>query len=253
MPELTGRSGEASGELGAAGAFFGTAGSTYFPIPIAELAEQVRVLEEKGGVFRRANGVAKRLLDIVLAGIALIALGPFLVAVAILIRLDSPGPALFTQERWGRGLKKVRVFKFRSMYRDRCDISGVRQTEPGDARITRFGQFIRKTNIDELPQLLNVIRGDLSLVGPRCHPIGMYAGGLPFEELVPEYHHRHVVRPGITGWAQVNGYRGPTTDPRKAIGRIEHDLFYVVRSNVFFDIRIIILTIVREIGGGTGS
>jgi lipopolysaccharide/colanic/teichoic acid biosynthesis glycosyltransferase len=124
---------------------------------------------------------AKRALDIGISALALLILLPFLLVVALLIKLDSPGPVLFKQERWGMGCGKIRVFKFRSMRTDRCDVSGVNQTVRDDPRVTRLGAIMRRTNIDELPQLLNVLKGDMSLVGPRCHAVGMLAAGMPYE------------------------------------------------------------------------
>ena len=138
------------------------------------------------------------------------------------------------------------------MYVDECDISGVAQVVEGDPRITRMGRFIRRTNIDELPQLINVIKGDLSLVGPRCHPIGMLAAGVLYEELAPEYHHRHLMRPGITGLAQVRGFRGPTNEPAPAIGRLACDLEYIAEFSTLNDLKILLLTVLREIADCTG-
>lgn len=195
---------------------------------------------------------AKRALDIAAAGSALIILLPLFLAVALLIRLDSPGPVLFTQVRWGKDCRKIRVFKFRSMRTDLCDATGVQQTVKGDPRITRIGAILRKTNIDELPQLLNVLFGDMSLVGPRCHAIGMQAAGMLYEELVPEYHLRHQVRPGMTGLAQVRGLRGPTDRPGKSRARIACDLHYVQNFSFWLDLKIIFGTIITELRGGKG-
>jgi polysaccharide biosynthesis protein PslA len=121
-----------------------------------------------------------------------------------------------------------------------------------DPRVTRVGAFLRRSNIDELPQLLNVLKGDMSVVGPRCHAIGMRAGGMLYEELVPEYHHRHAMRPGITGLAQMRGLRGPTDRPAKARARIASDLHYVENFSLLMDIRIIIGTLISELNGGKG-
>ena len=196
--------------------------------------------------------VLKRIMDLVLGLLALVLLAPLLIATAIIIRLTSNGPALFRQNRDGLNGKVISVYKFRSMYADRGDASGVQQTQNGDSRITPIGRFIRKTSIDELPQLLNVIRGDMSLIGPRPHPIGMLAGGGPYDVLVPYYHARHVMKPGISGWAQANGLRGPTVDAEAARARIDHDVAYIQNFTVLLDIRIMIQTVLREFVTGSG-
>lgn len=201
----------------------------------------------------RMNLLLKRVLDIVCASAALLLLSPLLLLTAVLIRLESSGGALFIQERWGKGMKKIRVYKFRSMFLDKCDVSGVQQTVHGDARVTKVGSFIRRFNIDELPQLLNVIAGDLSLVGPRCHAIGMKAAGVLYEDLVPQYHTRHLVKPGITGLSQSRGLRGPTIDAGLAIMRIENDLRYIEDLSVWSDVKIILHTAKNEIWRGSGS
>jgi Sugar transferases involved in lipopolysaccharide synthesis len=201
---------------------------------------------------RSRHFLAKRVFDIVFSSIALAALSPLFFIVALLIKLESPGPVLFSQARWGQNGTKIRVFKFRSMRSDLCDVTGVMQTISGDPRVTRIGQIIRKTNVDELPQLFNVLRGDMSLVGPRCHPVGMLAAGVPYEVLVPNYHDRHEVKPGITGLAQVRGLRGPTVSSAKARARINADIYYVRNFSFWLDMKIIFWTFVSEIRGGTG-
>jgi lipopolysaccharide/colanic/teichoic acid biosynthesis glycosyltransferase len=194
----------------------------------------------------------KRVADIVIAAIALIVLFPVLLAIFVAIRVTSPGPAFFSQLRWGKDCTKIRVFKFRSMYADLSDHSGVEQTRLGDHRITPLGAILRKTSIDELPQLFNVLRGDMSLVGPRCHAIGMKAAGVLYEELVPNYHLRHAVRPGITGLAQVRGFRGPTDLAAVSRARIAFDLHYIQVFSIWLDIKIIALTVWTEMRGGKG-
>jgi lipopolysaccharide/colanic/teichoic acid biosynthesis glycosyltransferase len=200
----------------------------------------------------RIQFVVKRLIDFVGSATAIIALSPLLLAVALMIRLDSRGPVLFSQIRWGQSGKKIRVYKFRSMRTDLCDATGVAQTVKDDPRITKIGAILRRTNIDELPQLLNVLKGDMSLVGPRCHAIGMLAGGMLYEDLVPGYHKRHSMRPGITGLAQMRGLRGPTDRGDKARARIASDIYYVNNFSVWLDIKIMIGTVVSEIRGGKG-
>ncbi|TCL74465.1 sugar transferase [Rhizobium sp. BK251] len=195
---------------------------------------------------------AKRMLDIVIASSALVVLLPFLLAVAIMIRVDSRGPVLFYQTRWGKNCRKIRVYKFRSMYTNLGDRSGVAQTVRNDPRITRVGRILRRTNIDELPQLLNVLKGDMSLVGPRCHALGMRAGGTLYEDLVPQYHRRHMMKPGMTGLAQMRGLRGPTDKAAKAKARIKSDLHYIENFSVLLDIKIIVGTVICELRGGRG-
>lgn len=194
----------------------------------------------------------KRVLDIAGSSVALLILSPFLLGVAVLIKLDSPGPVLFTQIRWGKNCRKIRVYKFRSMRTDMCDASGVAQTVQNDPRVTRIGAILRRTNIDELPQLLNVLKGDMSLVGPRCHAINMLAAGMLYQELVPEYHQRHAMRPGITGLAQMRGLRGPTDRPAKARARIASDLHYIENFSIFLDLKIIMGTVISELRDGKG-
>ncbi|MGO4133625.1 sugar transferase [Rhizobium brockwellii] len=196
--------------------------------------------------------VLKRAFDIVSSLSALLVLAPFLLFVALLIKVDSPGPVLFKQTRWGKNCKAIKVYKFRSMRTDLCDVSGVAQTVMNDPRVTRIGAILRRTNVDELPQLLNVLLGHMSVVGPRCHAIGMRAGGVLYEELVPEYHQRHAMRPGMTGLAQMRGLRGPTDRPAKARARIASDLYYVGNFSILMDMRIIFGTVVSELTRGKG-
>lgn len=194
----------------------------------------------------------KRAVDVVLSAIALVVLLPLFAFVALLIKLDSPGAVFFSQQRWGANGRKISVFKFRSMRTELCDVTGVAQTVENDPRITRVGAWLRKTNFDELPQLFNVLRGDMSLVGPRCHAIGMMAAGRLYEDLVPNYHGRHVMRPGITGLAQVRGHRGPTAQADRARQRIACDLYYVSNYSLWLDFKIIVHTVRNEMFGGTG-
>ena len=194
----------------------------------------------------------KRAFDIFGAASALIILFPVLLTIALLIVIDDGGPVFFRQIRWGRKGSKITVYKFRSMRADLCDPTGVEQTVKGDRRVTRIGAFLRKTNIDELPQLLNVIRGDMSLVGPRCHAINMRAAGMLYEELVPEYHYRHLMRPGITGLAQTRGWRGPTERPTEARARIASDIYYIRNFSLWLDMKILLGTLLSELRGGTG-
>ncbi len=195
---------------------------------------------------------AKRLFDLLISGMAIIALMPLFVLVALAIRLESQGPVLFVQQREGKGGSLFRAFKFRSMRQDDCDITGVQQTVVGDSRITKVGAFLRRTSIDELPQLFNVLRGDMSLVGPRPHVRGMLAGGRDYRTLVPYYDLRLTVAPGLTGWAQANGLRGPTTNADLARQRVDYDLDYIERFSFWLDLKIVWLTVKRELAGGSG-
>ena len=183
--------------------------------------------------------LAKRAMDVVLAGTALLALSPLLAVVALLIKREGGGPVLFVQRRYGFNQEPFRIYKFRSM-RAMEDGRAVRQATAGDARITRIGRIIRRTNIDELPQLINVLRGEMSLVGPRPHAM---AHDQAFEREVALYARRHNVRPGITGWAQVNGWRGETDTPEKILGRVEHDLYYIDNWSLLLDLSIMVRTV----------
>jgi lipopolysaccharide/colanic/teichoic acid biosynthesis glycosyltransferase len=201
---------------------------------------------------RAVHLAAKRTLDIAVSLTALLILLPFFILVCIAIRVESKGSPIFTQVRWGMNRSQIRIYKFRSMRTDLCDATGVMQTTKNDPRITRVGAILRKTSIDELPQLVNVLLGHMSLVGPRCHAVGMLAADRLYEDLVPHYHDRHMIRPGLTGLAQVRGLRGPTTDAAKARARIASDIYYVRNFSFWMDLKIIFGTILMEIRGGSG-
>jgi len=206
---------------------------------IAEISLKDVSGSPKSGVYT----VLKRMTDILIGSIALIVLAIPLAIVALLIKLDSPGPIIFRQPRHGFNNRVFDVFKFRTMRTDVCDVKAERQTEANDPRITRIGRFIRKTSIDELPQLLNVLRGDMSLVGPRPHAVGMKTEGRDSIELVAEYAHRHKVKPGMTGWAQINGSRGPLHNGDDVQRRVQLDVEYIERSNLLWDLLIMAQTI----------
>jgi exopolysaccharide biosynthesis polyprenyl glycosylphosphotransferase len=195
---------------------------------------------------------AKRLFDVVVAGAVLVFFAPLLSAIAIAIKMTSPGPVLFKQYRYGYCNHRFRIYKFRTMYTHLADRSGVRQTTDRDPRVTTVGRLLRHTSLDELPQLINVLKGDMSLVGPRPHVPGMLAASMRYEELVPYYFTRHIVRPGVTGLAQVSGYRGSTVEPDAAIGRISCDLEYIETWSLWLDIRILMRTVGREFLSGSG-
>ncbi|AUW59837.1 sugar transferase [Sphingobium sp. SCG-1] len=179
------------------------------------------------GPLSTSNRAKKRALDLLLTVPAIIALTPLLLVVAIAIRLDSPGPILFKQNRIGRGNRMFKIMKFRSMRVETSDGAGNRSASRDDDRVTRIGKFIRSTSIDELPQLFNVLIGDMSLVGPRPHALGSMAGNQLFWEVDHKYWMRHSLKPGITGLAQVRGYRGATEVPDDLINRLGADLEYI--------------------------
>lgn len=201
------------------------------------------------GLGKPGAFAVKRAFDIVVAGILLILLSPLLLAVAAAIKLTSKGPVFFVQRRWGKGNVPFQLYKFRSMRTDLEDRSGIAHTVRNDPRVTRIGHFLRRSSIDELPQLLNVLKGDMSLVGPRAHVLGMHAAGVRYEDLVPEYFARHAVRPGITGLAQVRGLRGEVTDAVHAQARVDADLEYIRTFSVWRDLRIMLATIPAVITG----
>lgn len=202
---------------------------------------------------RRLSLVGKRLFDIVAASAGVIVLAPMFLIIAIAIVTTSRGPVFFRQQREGIDGSRFWVFKFRSMSIEHCDPSGVAQTKRNDPRVTAIGRFIRRTSIDELPQLLNVILGDMSLVGPRPHVPGMLAGGVDYRTLVPYYDARLAMRPGITGWAQANGLRGPTADIGAARRRVDHDIAYIQNFSLWLDAKVLVKTVAREFLSGSGD
>jgi lipopolysaccharide/colanic/teichoic acid biosynthesis glycosyltransferase len=194
----------------------------------------------------------KRVLDVVLSLVGLIVLSPVLLGAAIAIAATTPGPVLLRQTRGGLHGKRFGMLKFRTMHVEHADPSGQAQTRPDDERVTPVGRVLRRTSIDELPQLVNVILGDMSLVGPRPHVEGMLAGGVPYEELVPYYSLRQVMRPGLSGWAQANGLRGPTDSADFARARIDYDIAYIQQFSIWLDLRIIWMTVMKEFVTGSG-
>jgi Undecaprenyl-phosphate glucose phosphotransferase len=186
--------------------------------------------------------VSKWLFDKVIATVALLCLAPVMLAIAIAIRLDSRGPVMFRQKRYGFNNELIEVFKFRSMYTDTCDTRASKLVTKDDPRVTPVGRFIRKTSLDELPQLVNVLIGNLSLVGPRPHATGAKAAGRLYDEVVEGYFARHKVKPGITGWAQINGWRGETDTAEKIHQRVAHDLYYIENWSLFLDAYILLKT-----------
>jgi exopolysaccharide biosynthesis polyprenyl glycosylphosphotransferase len=188
------------------------------------------------------NMVMKTVFDRVVGLLILIALSPVMLAAAIAVKLDSPGPILFRQRRLGFNNEVVEIFKFRSLYHKHADPNARQIVTKGDSRVTRVGRFIRKTSIDELPQLFNVLRGELSLVGPRPHAIEAPTANRLWEEVVDSYFARHRVKPGLTGWAQINGWRGELDTQEKLQNRVECDLYYIENWSLGFDLYILFRT-----------
>lgn len=195
--------------------------------------------------IRDVDGVVKEILDRGLAVVALILLSPILLLTCLAIRLESKGPILFRQKRFGFNNNEISVLKFRSMYIDRQDTSGAERTQKNDPRVTRVGRFIRRTSIDELPQLFNVLKGDMSLVGPRPHATMMRVGDKYYFDAVKGYTARHRVKPGITGLAQVRGLRGEIATTERARKRVEYDVYYIENWSPLLDIRIMIETVLK--------
>lgn len=187
--------------------------------------------------------VMKSLFDRIVGGIVLIMLSPLLALVALAIKLDSRGPVFFRQKRFGFNNERIDVFKFRSLYHNMADPAASKVVTRNDPRVTRVGRFIRKTSIDELPQLFNVVfKGNLSLVGPRPHAVQQKLQNKLLDEAVDGYFARHRVKPGITGWAQINGWRGEVDSAEKIQRRVEFDLFYIENWSVLFDAYILLKT-----------
>ncbi|MEM8555538.1 MAG: exopolysaccharide biosynthesis polyprenyl glycosylphosphotransferase [Pseudomonadota bacterium] len=193
--------------------------------------------------FHAERRVTKRLFDVVVGGAALIALSLPMLAIALAVKLTSKGPVFFEQKRHGFNNRVIRVLKFRSMYVDQCDHAATKVVTKGDPRVTPVGRIIRKASLDELPQLFNVLNGTLSLVGPRPHAVeALSSEEEPFTRLVQNYSARHRLPPGITGLAQVNGYRGEIRDPEQLRARVDSDLRYIENWSIWMDIQILMRT-----------
>ena len=200
----------------------------------------LRVLDRP--VSGRAEWI-KAIEDRVLGSLLLLACLPVMLLVALAIRLDSPGPIFFRQTRHGFNNNLIRVWKFRTMYHHLSDSVGAVLTQRGDPRVTRLGRFLRRTSLDELPQLFNVVTGEMSLVGPRPHALQAKAGDTLYQEVMTNYAARHRVKPGVTGWAQVNGWRGETDTHEKLIQRVNHDLHYIDNWSLGLDLWILLRTV----------
>ena len=189
----------------------------------------------------RTDDWLKRLEDLLIATAAIVVTAPLMLAIALGVKLCSPGPVLFRQHRYGLSGKVVEVWKFGSM-RVVEDGDAIPQARRGDPRVTRFGAFLRRTSLDELPQFFNVLQGHMSVVGPRPHAV---VHNEQYRKLVPGYMLRHKVKPGITGWAQINGWRGETDTVEKMQHRVEHDMHSIRNWSVWLDVKIVLLTLVR--------
>lgn len=206
---------------------------------ITEIAS-IPIIDINGTPMSATSRILKRIEDIIISLMIVTLISPIILVVAILIKLTSRGPILYKQYRHGWNGKTIKVYKFRSMYYADKDI--FKQATKNDSRITPIGNFIRKTSIDEFPQFLNVLQGRMSIVGPRPHAVSMNED---YKDKVDNYMQRHKVKPGITGWAQVNGLRGETDTIEKMEKRIEYDLYYIQNWSILFDLRIILMTIFK--------
>jgi exopolysaccharide biosynthesis polyprenyl glycosylphosphotransferase len=196
-----------------------------------------------GGPFPFRDRIVKRGFDLLVASVATILASPILIGAAIAIKLTSPGPILFRQPRMGKDARPFSIYKFRSMRADRLDVKADRLTTRDDDRVTPVGRFLRKSSIDELPQLFNVLRGDMSIVGPRPHAAAAKAGDSLYWEVDARYWERHCIKPGMTGLAQVRGHRGATDHHQDLIDRLQSDLEYVTEWSIWRDLRIIVATV----------
>ncbi len=226
----------------------GTTASIYFVPDVFGISIIQGRLQDMNGVavvgicetpFTGTNELIKRLSDIVLASIIVVLISPVLLAIAIGVKLSSPGPVIFRQRRNGLDGSEITVYKFRSM-RTMDDGSVVAQATKDDPRVTPFGAFLRRTSLDELPQFFNVLQGSMSIVGPRPHAV---AHNEQYRQIIKAYMVRHKVKPGITGWAQINGLRGETETIEKMKARVEYDLEYLRNWSLGLDLQIIVRTL----------
>lgn len=211
----------------------------HFPRHREQMLEGVPVMEIASAPLTGWSGLIKSIEDKVIASIVLLLLSPLMLGIAVAIRLNSPGPILFRQKRYGFNNEVIVVYKYRSMYHNRPKEEGVPQARKGDPRVTRVGGILRRTSLDELPQLLNVLKGNMSLIGPRPHAV---EHNEQYAKLIGGYHGRHKVKPGITGWAQVCGFRGETDTLDKMRLRVEHDIYYIENWSMWFDLKILFMT-----------
>lgn len=206
-------------------------------------AALARFVDLSGAATDGRRAVAKRVQDLVVGGLGLLVAAPVMLLTALAIRLDSPGPVFFRQRRHGFNNEEILVWKFRSMRHEAADAKAARQVTADDERVTRVGKVIRRTSLDELPQLFNVLKGEMSMVGPRPHAIGMRSGDVESAKLVAHYAHRHRMKPGLTGWAAINGSRGPVDTAQLVQERVALDVEYIERQSFWLDLYIISMTI----------
>jgi Undecaprenyl-phosphate glucose phosphotransferase len=206
----------------------------------------VPMLDISSSPMSGINLVLKWLEDYVLGALILVLISPVMLFIALAIKLTSPGPVIFKQMRHGWNGEKIEIYKFRTMTVHQEEDGKVTQASPHDSRVTRLGHFLRCSSLDELPQFINVLQGRMSIVGPRPHAV---AHNLEYRELIPRYMLRHKVKPGITGWAQITGYRGETDTLDKMEGRVRKDLHYIENWSLWLDVKIIFLTIFKGFFG----
>jgi Undecaprenyl-phosphate glucose phosphotransferase len=206
-------------------------------------ASLARFVDLSGATTDARRAVAKRAQDLVVGSLGLLVASPIMLLTALAIKLDSPGPVFFRQRRHGFNNEAILVWKFRSMRHEMADAKAARQVTADDDRVTKVGKFIRKTSLDELPQLFNVLKGEMSMVGPRPHAIGMKSGEVESAKLVAHYAHRHRMKPGVTGWAAINGSRGPVDTAELVQERVALDVDYIERQSFWLDLYIIAMTI----------
>jgi exopolysaccharide biosynthesis polyprenyl glycosylphosphotransferase len=213
------------------------------PNAVLERLADIPLAQISGARIDDRRALIKRAQDLVIGSLALVLAAPIMAGVALAIRLDSPGPVLFRQRRQGFNNEEIVVWKFRSMRHDLRDERSERQVFTGDPRVTRVGGFIRKTSLDELPQIINVLAGEMSLVGPRPHSPTMKTGEVESARLVAEYAHRHRMKPGMTGWAAIKGSRGPVDTPERVKRRVALDIEYIERQSFWLDMFIMAMTL----------
>lgn len=219
----------------------GTVGFRLGPVGVSHLCNVplLNVIDRPLSGWRHT---VKSMEDHILASLILVMIAPLMLLIAIAIKLDSPGPVFFRQKRYGFNNQLIEVFKFRTMYDDKRDENAEQLTRRNDPRVTPLGAFLRRSSLDELPQFFNVLRGEMSIVGPRPHACAAKAAGVLYQDAVQRYAARHRVKPGITGWAQINGWRGETETLEQIEQRVRHDLMYIENWSLALDLKIILVT-----------